>query len=202
MSTFLCCHDDYLFIYLFIFLDLIPAIQSHGQVSSVNGLCPQRDTAYSPSSSLTIPPSVSSNFTRRSYCILSTLREASGNTNPVLHFTSGTTVVGNFSVINGVISHTLRGVTARFTGQYNTSTYEHITVCVNAQTSEALLYIDCENSPRERVSFIQSASGTLADGFVAFKSSILSNNTFQVKYMYMYTCMYTVLLITTNFTME
>ena len=151
---------------------MIPALDAHTQVSNVSGLCPGRDRAYRPGSVLA-PPEVPTNFTRRSYCILATLRENDGNSqNPVLYFFNGTTVVGNFSFIRGMITHSLRGVTARFSGNYSKNGFQQMTVCINAQTSEALLYIDCAATPTERVPFIQSAGGVLANSFSAIKSAV------------------------------
>ena len=156
----------------FVCIDLIPALDAHTQVSNVSGLCPGRDRAYRPGS-VNIPPAVSTSFTRRSYCILATLREDNGNSqNPVLYFFNGTTVVGNFSFVRGIITHSLRGVTARFSGNYSKNGFQQMTVCINAQTSEALLYIDCAATPTERVPFIQSAGGVLANRFTAIKSAI------------------------------
>ena len=158
----------------FVCVDLIPALDAHTQVSNVSGLCPGRDRAYRPGS-VNIPPAVSTNFTRRSYCILATLLENNGNSqNPVLYFFNGTTVVGNFSFIQGIITHSLRGVTARFSGNYSAEigSFQQMTVCINAQTSEALLYIDCAATPTERVPFVQSAGGVLANSFTAIKSGI------------------------------
>ena len=156
----------------FVCIDLIPALEANAQVSNVSGLCPGRDRAFRPGSVVT-PPAVSTNFTRRSYCILATLRENNGNSqNPVLYFFNGTTVVGNFSFVRGIITHSLRGVTARFSGNYSMNGFQQMTVCINAQTSEALLYIDCAATPTERVPFIQSAGGVLANSFTAIKSAI------------------------------
>lgn len=111
-------------------------------------------------------PAVLANFSRTSYCILATVREDPSNVDPLFRVYDGLNEVGNFSVIRGVVSHSLRGVTAQFTGNYSSNSFQRITVCVNAPTSEALLYVNCEDSPRERVTFIQRTPGVLGRMFV------------------------------------
>lgn len=134
----------------------------------VPGTCPERDVAYRTSDDL--PAVVEHDFIRRSYCILATVREDRNNSVSLLKFYqiigSSTALVGNFSIIKGIVSHSLRGETATFSGNYSSTGFQRITVCINSQSSEALLYVDCESTPKERVNFVQRASGVLANTLI------------------------------------
>ena len=137
---------------------------------NTTGICSSRgDMAYQtfPSGfNGTLPPFRAANFTSRSYCIIATVREDPSNTEPLLHIYDTNGPVGHLSYINGRISHSLRGVSVNFSGNYTAAAgvYQQIGVCINNEASEALLYIDCVR--REERTFVQSSSGILANMFV------------------------------------